>query len=223
MPDSSADKSTLTLEAIISTAIRLADEHGLEKLSMRRLAGELGVQAMSLYHHIPGRDALLDGMVDSVFAEIELPAADEPWLPAMRRRAESARAALLRHRWAVSLMDSRAQPGPATLRHHEAVLGNLRRGGFSVAGAAKAFSLLDAYVYGFVLQEAALPFNTPAEAEQMAQQLRAVLSDSHPNLTEMLVMHVLDGEYAYAREFHGGLDLILDSLRRDAASREEPA
>lgn len=108
---------------------------------------------MSLYHHVANKEAILDGMVDVVFGEIELPSADVDWRSAMRQRALSAREALTRHPWAIGLMDSRTSPGPETLRHHDAVIGSLRAGGFSIAGTVHAFSVLDSYVYGFVLQE----------------------------------------------------------------------
>lgn len=215
-----SDKSPLTHESVIAAAVRLADEHGLEALSMRRLARTLGVQAMSLYHHVAGREALLDGMVDAVFAEIDLPEAGAPWKAAMRERARSARGALLRHPWAVALMDSRSEPGPATLRHHDAVLGCLRRGGFSVAGAAHAFSLLDAYIYGFVLQEVALPFQTAEETEEMADAMLELMGSTYPHLTEMLVGHVMRSDYAYAKEFELGLELILEGLDRSVLGRE---
>lgn len=210
-------KEPLTRDAIVTAAVQLADERGLDAVSMRLVAQSLGVQAMSLYHHLPGREALLDGMVDVVFREIELPAQATPWRKGMRERALSARKALLRHPWAVALMDSRSQPGPATLRHHDSVLGCLRRGGFTVAGAAHAFSLLDAYVYGFVIQEAALPFKTAQETAEVTGLLREQLGSQYPNLTEMLLAHVTRNEYDYAAEFEFGLDLILDGLEGLAA------
>ncbi len=207
-------RKRLTRDAIVAAAVSLADEHGIEAVSMRRVAQGLGVQAMSLYHHLPRREALLDGMVDVVFSEIELPLPAEPWRAAMRERALSARRALLRHPWAVALMDSRSQPGPATLRHHDAVLGCLRRGGFSVAGAAHAFSLLDAYVYGFVLQESALPFQTQGEKDVMAAEMQAQMADTYPHLSEMLVEHVMRPDYDYKAEFAVGLETVLDGLER---------
>ena len=128
---------------------------------MRKLAQELGVEAMSLYHHVANKDDILDGIVDVVFSEIDLPTNDIDWRAAMRQRAISARQALRRHPWATGLMESRSTPGPATLRHHDAVLGILRNAGFSIELAAHAFSVLDSYVYGFALQESSLPFQTP--------------------------------------------------------------
>jgi AcrR family transcriptional regulator len=206
---------SLSKERVVRTAIALADEEGVASVTMRGLAEKLGVEAMSLYHHVAGKDEILDGMVDAVFAEIELPASDVDWKTAMRLRAISAREALARHPWALGLMESRANPGPATLRHHDAVIGSLRRAGFSVAMTAHAFSALDSYIYGFVLQELNLPFDTSAELETVAagivQQLPA---DTFPHLTELIVEHALQPGYAYASEFAFGLELILDGLER---------
>ncbi|WP_233221548.1 TetR/AcrR family transcriptional regulator [Streptomyces carminius] len=209
-------REPLTREAVLRTAVALADRDGVAALTMRRLAERLGVEAMSLYHHVANKDAILDGMVDAVFGEIELPAADGDWRTAMRLRAFSAREALKRHPWAVGLLDSRANPGPETLRHHEAVIGSLRAGGFSVAGAAHAFSVLDSYVYGFTLQELGLPFeSTGDDLETLgAAMLERMPRDEFPHLTEMFLQHALRPGYAYADEFAVGLDLVLDGLDR---------
>ena len=211
-----APRVPLTRERVLQAAVALADREGVESLSMRRLARELGVEAMSLYHHLPnGKQALLDGMVDLVFGEIELPAADGDWKAAMRRRAVSARAVLARHPWAISLMESRRTPGPANLRHHDAVIGCLRRAGFPVALTAHAYSILDAYIYGFALQEASLPFETPEEtAELAAEMMGAFPPDAYPHLTELAAQHVLQPGYDYGDEYQFGLELILDGLER---------
>ncbi|MFD0318259.1 TetR/AcrR family transcriptional regulator [Streptomyces flavalbus] len=207
----------LSRERVIRTAVAVADEKGsVAALTMRAVAQRLGVEAMSLYHHVAGREEILDGMVDAVFAEIDLPPHDGDWKSAMRHRAESARAALRRHPWAVGLMDSRAQPGPATLRHHDAVLGSLRGSGFSVPMAAHAFSLIDSYLYGFVLQELSLPFTGEAELHDVADaMLRAMPPDTYPHLAELATEHALKPGYDYADEFAFGLALILDALGPD--------
>ncbi|MGY1709142.1 TetR/AcrR family transcriptional regulator [Geodermatophilus sp. SYSU D00758] len=208
--------AALTRDAVLTAAVQLADREGVATLSMRRLAGELGVEAMSLYHHVAGKEAILDGMVDLVFAEIELPAAGEGWRGAMRRRTESAREVLRRHPWAVGLMDSRTAPGPATLRHHDAVLGCLRAGGFSLAGAAHAISAVDSYVYGFVLQETNLPFDPAGGGmEEVADAVMQAMREEYPHLTELIQQHALQPGYAYAEEFLIGLDLVLDGLERN--------
>src|ERR1700733_4364603 len=140
---------------------------------MRKLGEAVGVEAMSLYNHVANKDDLLDGMIDLVFGEIDLPPDDGSWKIAMRQRANSVRTALTRHRWAIGLMESRSSPGPATLRHHDAVLGCLRDAGFPVALAAHAYAVLDSYIYGFALQEASLPFDTGDETAELAQAMLA--------------------------------------------------
>jgi AcrR family transcriptional regulator len=216
---SPAPRTPLSRERILRAAVALTDREGVGSLSMRRLAKELGVEAMSLYHHVAKKEALLDGMVDLVFGEIELPAAGAGWKAAMRRRAISARAVLSRHPWAISLMESRRTPGPANLRHHDAVIGCLRQAGFSVALTAHAYSVLDAYIYGFALQEASLPFDTPEETAEVAETIMAQFpADTYPHLTELAVEHVLQPGYDYGNEYEAGLDLILDGLERAATA-----
>ncbi|RJL30018.1 TetR/AcrR family transcriptional regulator [Bailinhaonella thermotolerans] len=205
----------LSREQVLRTAVAMADETGAGAPSMRKLAERLGVEAMSLYHHFRNKEVILDGMLDLVFGEIELPRDDAGWRAALRRRAVSARDALTRHRWAIGLMDSRKNPGPATLRHHDAVIGCLRKGGFSIAGAAHAVSVLDGYVYGFTLQELSLPFTSSAGVEDVAGAILEELpAGEFPHLTEMITEHALRPRYDYAEEFGIGLDLILDGLER---------
>lgn len=181
---------------------------------MRRVARELGVEAMSLYHHVPNKDAILDGVVDAVFAAIELPSAEsDDWRDAIRARASSARVVLSRHSWALGLMDSRRNPGPATLRHHNAVLGVLREAGFTLPMAVHAVSLIDSYIGGFVLQEANLPVTTQDDVEQVAGSiLEHVPADELPYLTEVIVHHALRPGYDHTSEFSYGLDVILEAL-----------
>ena len=210
-----APRRTLSRERIVDAALELADSAGLPGTTMRGLAAALGVEAMSLYHHVKNRDALLDGMVDAVFAQIELPAGTGDWAGELRARSHSAHAVLTRHPWAVGLMDSRRAPGPATLRHHDAVLGSLRAGGFSVAGALHAFSLLDSYLYGYCLQEQSLPFDGHEELVDVAEAIAASMGDDYPWLSEAMVQRALAPDYAYADEFAVGLDLILDALTPD--------
>ncbi|WP_165984866.1 TetR/AcrR family transcriptional regulator C-terminal domain-containing protein [Streptomyces sp. YIM 98790] len=194
----------------------VADAKGTAALTMRAIAEPLGVESMSLYHHVAGREDVLDGMVDAVFGEIDLPPHGTDWRSAMRHRAESAREVLRRHPWAVPLLDSRARPGPATLRHHDAVLGALRAGGFSVPMAAHAVSLVDSYLYGFVIQELSLPFRGAAELDEVAgAMLRDLPADAYPHLTELVTEHALKPGYDYADEFAFGLGLILGALHPD--------
>jgi len=193
----------------------LADAEGLEELTMRRLAEELGVEAMSLYHHVPNKDAILDGMVDLVFREIELPQPNLDWKTALRRRMASVREVLVRHRWALRILESRATPGPSTLEHHDAMLGCLRRAGFSVPLAAHAYAVLDSFVFGFVHTELTLPFETSEETRNVASAIFDQLPPgSYPHLVELTREHVLKPGYAYGNEFPFGLELILDGLER---------
>lgn len=209
-----AARKPLTRDRVLRAALALVDEGGVEALSMRKLGQALGVEAMSLYNHVTGKEEVLDGLVDSVFGEIALPE-DQDWKSAMRRRAISARDALARHRWAIGLMESRTNPGPATLRHHEAVLRCLRRAGFTVVMAAHAYSLLDSYIYGFALQQSSLPFDTGEQAAELAETvMRGFPSDDFPYMAEIAVEHVMKPGYSYAAEFEFGLDLILDGLER---------
>ncbi len=205
----------LNRDRVLRAAVAFADESGIGSLTMRKFGESLGVEAMSLYKHVANKDELLDGMVDVVFSEIDLPSAARDWKPAMRQRAISAREALSRHRWAIGLMESRTSPGPATLRHHDAVIGILRAAGFSIAMAAHAFSVLDSYIYGFALQEATLPFHTAEETAQVAQMILARFPrDEYPHLTALTLEHVLQPGYDYGNEFEFGLELILDGLER---------
>ena len=216
---------------MLHAAVALAARDGIESVSMRKLADELGVGAMSLYHYVPNKEDLLDGMVDIVFGEIELPSIDVDWKTALRRRAMATREVLNRHRWAVGLMESRATPGPASFALHNAVLGCLREGGFSIELTIQAYSVMDAYIYGFALQEKSLPFDDAAGgaavaqeqvrqfAEQAQEQQSAELAEEFPYLAEVVAGHVAKVGYDFAAAFEYGLDLILDALeqRRDAA------
>jgi len=186
---------------------------------MRKLGDAVGVEAMSLYNHVANKEDLLDGMIDVVFSEIELPSTEDTWKTAMRRRAVAVRTVLARHRWAVGLMESRTSPGAATLRHHDAVLGCLRGGGFTLELAAHAYSALDSYIYGFALQERSLPFDTPEETAQLAQVMVAQFpSELYPHLAEFTFGHILKPGYDFGDEYGFGLDLILDGLEKAAAT-----
>ena len=213
--EAGAGRGRLSPDRVLRAAVALADAGGIESLTMRRLGQDLGVEAMSLYKHVANKDALLDGMVDLVFAEIELPSGDSDWRTAMRDRAVSTRAALVRHPWATPLMQSRTAPGPATLHHHDTVIGTLRQAGFSVELTAHAFSVLDGYIYGFAMQQRSLPFDTLEEAQEVGRQMFARMpAGAYPHLTELTVQHILQPGYDYGDEFEYGLGLILDGLER---------
>jgi AcrR family transcriptional regulator len=207
-----APRTRLNRERVVLAAVTHADAEGTEALTMRSLASVLGVAPMALYRHVASREDLLDGMVDIVFGEIDLPAPDDGWRTAMRRRCLSARAVLARHRWAIPLLESRSNPGPANLRHHDAVLAVLLGAGFTSATATHAFNLLDSYVYGFVLQETTLPFSSSDElAEVGTAMLEQMPVDEYPHLARV-AGELLAAGFDYAAEFEHGLDLILDGI-----------
>jgi AcrR family transcriptional regulator len=208
-------RGRLNRDQVLAAAVALADANGIESLTMRKLGDELGIEAMSLYNHVANKVDLLDGMIDRVFTEIDLPTGGADWKSTVRQRAISARKVLARHRWATALMESRTSPGPATLRHHDAVLGLLRDAGFSVEMAAHAYSVMDSYIYGFALQETSLPFDSAETTTKTAQAITArFAAGEYPHLTELAVEHVLKPGYDYGDEFLYGLDLILDGLER---------
>jgi AcrR family transcriptional regulator len=202
----------LNRERLLRGAIALADSAGIGALTMRSLAQELDVKPMSLYHHVANKAEILDGIIDVVFGEIGLPPADADWKSAMRHRAISARRVLARHPWATPLMESRTNPGPATLEHHDAVIGTLRRAGFSIQMTAHAYSLLDSYIYGFALEEAGLPFDRETAPEVAETMMAKFPVGAYPYLAELATEHVLQPGYDYGNEFEFGLELILDGL-----------
>jgi AcrR family transcriptional regulator len=199
----------------LHSALAVADGGGIASLTIRSLAERLGVKPMSVYHYVANKDEILNGIVDLVFGEIELPVAGGDWRFEMCRRAASARRALNRHPWAIGLMESRTAPGPATLRHHDAVIGALRAAGFSVAMTAHAYSLIDSYVYGFALQEASLPFKGPETVSDIAEpMLQQFPSGEYPHFVEMATEHVLQPGYDFGDEFEFGLTVIVDALTK---------
>jgi len=207
-------RSPLSRERVLEAAVALADRAGLGALTMRRLGQELGVEAMSLYKHVANKDEVLDGLAELVLAEFELPTDDVGWREAMHRRASSARTALARHPWAPALI-SRSGPLPLLLRDHDAVIGSLRRAGFALDLAALAFSLLDSYVYGFAVQEASLPFDTPDELTDLTGSILGGLpAGEYPHLAEMGAGLMMRPEYDHGAQFGYGLELILDGLER---------
>lgn len=224
-------RTQLSTERVLEAAVELADRDGFDALTMRKLADELGVGAMSLYYYVPNKDELLDGMIEMVFAEIESPPADTDWQSALRLRANSGRGALARHRWANGLMESRVRPGPESLRLHNDVLGCMRAAGFSIELAIHANSVLDAYIYGFALQEKTVPFDSPDElSEVIEEQVRhveqdqdmAAFAEQYPHLAEVVVGHIAHSGFDFGAEFEYGLGLILDGLaaRLDEASSQ---
>ena len=211
----------LTPQAVVTTALAIADRHGLEALTMRGLARELGVEAMSLYHHFASKDALLDAMVDRVYAAILLPEASGQWRAELRRRSVSVRQVLHAHPWALPLMESRRAPGPANLAYHEANIACLRAAGFTPEQVAHAYAIVDAFVYGFVLQEATLPFESGDEAAAMIEQdaFGEALA-SYPNMVWFTQEVILGPGYSFTREFEPGLDLVLEGIQSRLSSTD---
>jgi AcrR family transcriptional regulator len=218
----------LSRDRILRAAVAVADRGGFESLSMRNLAQELGTAPMSLYRHVANKDDLLDGMIDIVFSEIEVPSGGG-WRVAMRERAMSTRKALRRHPWAIGLMESSSRPGPANLAQHNATLACLRTdAGLSFPMAIHAYSLMDSYIHGFALQEKTLPGDIPAEAEARKEAVtddNGAFAAEFPYLAE-LVVELRKANYVFADEFEYGLDLILDGIeqlreRESASAKKE--
>ncbi|MGO2110463.1 MAG: TetR/AcrR family transcriptional regulator C-terminal domain-containing protein [Pseudoclavibacter sp.] len=208
-----SDRIPLSAERIVDAAAAVADDGGVSAVTMRSVGRELGVEAMSLYHHVASKDALIDALTDWVFARIELPRDDEAWRDGVQRHARSTRAVLTAHPWALALVETRTSPGTAVLRRHDAQIGCLLRGGFSLALAAHAASLVDAYVYGFALTERNLPFDPATGASDYAAEVD-VAWEHYPHLAGLVGELTGDGDYSFSDEFEIGLDIILDALER---------
>ena len=179
---------------------------------------------MSVYHHVANKEEILDGIVDMVFSEIELPTADGDWRSQISRRAASARRVLRRHPWAIGLLESRTSPGPATLRHHDSVIAMLRAAGFSLEMTAHAYALIDTFVYGFALQEAGLPFDGPETVAEVAGPImERFATGEYPHLVEMATEYYFRPGYDFGDEFEWGLTLILDGLGRSLPDGGEPS
>ncbi len=219
-PRSGAER--LTRDGIVAAAVGLADDaQDLAALSMRSVAQRLGVTPMSLYNHVANKEELLDGMVDAVFAEFYAPVPGAEWRTELRRRAVTAREALKRHPWAVGLMDSRRNAGYETLLHHDAVIGCLREAGFSLTLTGHAFAVLDAHLYGFLLQEVSMPFQPGQDLADLGNQIVAALPEGQlPYFREFTLEHALQPGYDFGDEFGVGLDLILDGLAQQLASTD---
>jgi len=207
--DDTSPRRPLTKGRVLQAAVDVADREGLGALTMRRLGAELGVEAMSLYKHVANKEEILDGIVELVVGEIEIPSEGADWKEAMRRRTVSAREVLSRHSWAIGLLEARGSRGPTARRYLDAILGNLRSAGFSIENAVHAFWVLDCYVYGHVIQETSLAFNSSEELTDSAGP------DEYPHLVE-IAQPARMSAYSFDNEFEFGLDLILDALERAA-------
>ena len=217
------ERMPLSRDRVVATALHLADRDGVAGLSMRRIAAELGVEAMSLYHHVANKEAILAALVDAVVTEYHLPRVGAPWRQEIERRSVTAREALHRHPWAVPLMDSNAQAGMALIRDHDAVIGCLRAAGFSLTLTAHVFAVVDAHLYGFVSHELTLPFDPGADLTRMADDMAASLPFAElPHFAEFVTEVALQPGYDFGNEFGWGLELILDAIeqRREAELAE---
>lgn len=211
-------RQSLSRDRVLQGAVALADEIGIEALTIRKLAEALDTKPMTIYHHVPSKEAIVDGMVEIVFSEIDRPPVDQEWKSAMRKRCVSARKVLKNHWWAPPLMESRTSPGPENLAHHEAVLACLRRGGLSLQMTAHAYAILDSFIYGFAFEEATLPTGDSGSFGEVAQDIAAVFdADAYPHLVEFSAMHVFQPGYDFGDSFEFGLDLIIEAL--DSAAR----
>ena len=212
-------RQPLTRQRVVEAAVALADEVGMESFTIRKLAAKLGVGPMTIYHHVPSKDQLIDSMVDQVFTEIELPQKGQDWKAAIKQRCLSARSVLKRHPWAPPYMESRLTPGPATLTHHDAVVGCFREGGLSIPMTAHAYAILDSFLYGFAFEESTLPGDDGEGFMEVAEQIAAEFpADAYPHLAELTLEHVLKPGYDFGDSFEFGIDLIIDGLDRAASA-----
>ena len=219
--DSSVERRVpLSRERVLRAAVALADQSGIESLTMRRLGQELGVEAMSLYNHVANKDDILDGIVDLVLSDIDVPPSGTDWKTAMRQRAISAHEVLLAHPWAAMLIMSRYNIGPGMTRYLDATLGRLREGGFSIEGALDAWNTLDSHLYGFTLQELNLPFEVEEAQQVSADVLTSLRADEYPHVAEVITEVMQSGREEH---FEFGLDLILDGLERTLDEVEGPS
>ena len=208
------ERTPLSRERIVEAAVSLADDVGFESWSMRKLAEYLGAAPMALYRHVANKEDLLDGMIDVVFDEIDVPSGQSDWKAEMRHRALETRAALSRHRWANGLMESRTHPGPANARYHNAFMGCLREAGFPFREAVHAYNAVQSYTYGFALQEKYMSFETAEESVEVARVTIEDHAAEYPYLAEVLAEFTSSGGYDYDEEFEIALDLVLDSIER---------
>ena len=215
-PSDPPSRGSLSRDHIIDGAMALADEIGLEPLTIRRLADHLGVRPMTIYHYVKNKDDIVDGMVGRVFDEVERPDPEAPWKEAVASRARSLRAALRRHPWAIPIMESRRTPGLDILEHHEAMLATWLRTGFPLQIVAHGLAVVDAFVYGFALQEAALPFGeNDGDLTEASEQIIAPLSpEQYPALTRFTAEHVMQPGYSFGDSFEAGLGFMLDGVER---------
>ena len=214
-------REPMSRERVLSAAVEFADRNGIEALSMRKLARELGVEAMTLYYYVTSKNDLLEGMADLVAGEIELPADDIDWKEATRRRAMSAHRVLATHHWA-SPVWMRVMIGPARMRYMDAALGTYRRAGLSPAETELAFHTVENHIVGYTLQES----NFPLEADDLAIAAREFLdklpADEFPHLVEHVEQHLTHEDVIESGAFEFGLDLLLAGIDRASPEGSGP-
>jgi AcrR family transcriptional regulator len=209
----SARRIPLSRERVLNAAISLADEGGIEALSMRKLAKELGVEAMSLYNHVANKDDVLDGIVDAAWGEIVGPTGEADWKTEIRSIAISAHETLLRHSWAFGL-SMRPRPGPARMRYGDSLLGCLRNAGFSKDVTYHAYHIIESYIMGYTFQVLSFQAVDTQQFEDIAAGfLRGDFSAEFPHFTEHALQH-MDADHDDVNAYELGLDLILDGLER---------
>ena len=219
-PRKTSLRPTLTRQTVVAKAISLADQSGIDALSMRQLAHALGVEAMSLYNHITNKDELIDGMVDSVIGEIKPPRKDtDDWKAEMCARAHAAHQMLVRHTWAAQLIASRINVGPNMLRYIDATVGCLLRAGFSVPLADHAWNAMDSHIYGFTMLQQNFPLEPSEYASAAAQFLPMIPEELYPDM-RMTAEEVISGRHSGINEFGFGLELILDGMERKLLARQ---
>ena len=211
-------RTPLSRERVLRAAVELADRDGIDALSMRRLAKELGVEAMSLYNHVKNKDDILAGIIDLATAEIELPEVDGDWKAAMRRSAISAKDVFLEHAWVSQLMYARQSGGPASLRRGEWILATLREAGFSADLTYHAYHVLNAYLQGVTNQHLSFPYGNEELTKMARDFMKDLPADEFPFTIEHIEQHI-DPEHVHKGGFELGLDLLLDGFERlrDAA------
>jgi AcrR family transcriptional regulator len=205
-------RGKLSRARILEAALRLADEDGIEAVSMRRIGQAMDVEAMSLYKHVAGKEDILDGISDLVMLEVDVPGRGVPWRTALRQSALSTHHALMRHPWASVVLESRADPGPARLRYLDAVVSILLDAGFSLPDVARAFSAVDSHIYGFTLMILAWPYDLRDQPDRAEILIDETFGDTFPGLKAMAELALTGPGVPVEVEF--GLDLILDGLER---------
>jgi AcrR family transcriptional regulator len=220
-PKRRRNAAPLSRERIMQTALHLADEGGLDNISMRKLAQALGVEAMSLYNHVSNKDEVLDGIADLVVSEIEVPEIGGDWRQALRRRAISAHTVLRSHPWSPLLIASRINVGPAMLRYINATLGCMREAGFSYELADRAWNALDSHIYGFTLLEMNFPLDPSEYVGAATQFIHLLPQETHPYMRELTQL-VIDGKHRGTQSFEFGLDLLLSGLEQQRQAEAGP-